>query len=1090
MGESVVPVRVTAGLIVLFLLTTSWGFATAEPDAGTGVPVGLNMGSVQAARDAGLPTEFGSYWIGAWTAHSGWGGPENAMKKAATLDVTPVFYWYYWGDSITPSCVENGCDGRSKAEWYQMTRDLAAKFDQHLGGHQVYVVLENEFNKGGITRTDYAPTFDAYLAEIAGILKGTAGVKTVIGYGSWGEEAWDRFPQAVAASDAIGFQIMRGSTRDNEPTYRNAPDKISSVLDFSNAKFGKPAFLYDLALSSYPSAKWETMQAEVMDEIAARAPEYAEKGLLGIVYRELRDNPGMDPKNYFGYAEQHWGLTTSTGAHKPVFDSWKRLASGAPTEPPVIEPATPNIPGSFEGESMSTSIGARSADPAASGGATWNLWSDGELRQTVSGPAGDYTIEVTARGTSLGGVNARMELRLDGVVLSAHTVPQSLTTFRADATMSEGPHTLSVAFTNDARSSTEDRNLLVDVVRVAEKAPEPEPPAPNRAPDATFDIAMDGLTGTFDASSSQDTDGDALSFAWDFGDGSTATGTIVSHAYPSAGEYVVTLAASDGNATSNATRSVTAIQPNRAPSAAFTATGDGLTFAFDASGSADADGDALAFTWDFGDGATATGARVSHTYADDGDYLATLTASDDTASDSATRTIHAERPNTAPVAAFSAEGEDLIWTFDASGSSDADGDALTYTWTFGDGTGATGITASHTYETPGDHVVALAVTDGEAAATATATVTATRPNAAPVAAFEATGSHLSWSFDAGASADADHDELTYAWDLGDGVTASGPTVGHEYAAAGDYIVSLTVDDGRGGTSTATSTLTVTDPPAPEPEPAPEAERISLEAEDFEDHDNGMRIKDAKASAGAGWLLWSVGAARTTVPLGAGTHHVELVARGDFAAGWPIVELRDGHTVLARWVVDSAEWATFDADIRLDSATTGALALHFVNDYYRSGADRNVHLDRLIITSAAHEPAPQPATLHMEVEEFKAHDNGVRFNDAAASGNAGWILWSNGGAETPIELDPGTYVVTVRAKGDYAAGWPEMDLRLDGRSTARWTVADATWESYSATIEITRVGTVLSLEFLNDHFKDGQDRNLRIDDLQLTQQPAP
>ena len=42
---------------------------------------------------------------------------------------------------------------------------------------------------------------------------------------------------------------------------------------------------------------------------------------------------------------------------------------------------------------------------------------------------------------------------------------------------------------------------------------------------------------------------------------------------------------------------------------------------------------------------------------------------------------------------------------------------------------------------------------------------------------------------------------TYAWDVGDGSTASTPSVEHQYAAAGQYTISLTVTDSRGTTVT-------------------------------------------------------------------------------------------------------------------------------------------------------------------------------------------------------------------------------------------------------------------------------------------------
>lgn len=46
---------------------------------------------------------------------------------------------------------------------------------------------------------------------------------------------------------------------------------------------------------------------------------------------------------------------------------------------------------------------------------------------------------------------------------------------------------------------------------------------------------------------------------------------------------------------------------------------------FDGTGSVDPDDDITSYEWDFGDGSTATGAEVTHTYEDDGRYVATLT---------------------------------------------------------------------------------------------------------------------------------------------------------------------------------------------------------------------------------------------------------------------------------------------------------------------------------------------------------------------------------------------------------------------------------------------------------------------------------
>ena len=154
--------------------------------------------------------------------------------------------------------------------------------------------------------------------------------------------------------------------------------------------------------------------------------------------------------------------------------------------------------------------------------------------------------------------------------------------------------------------------------------------------------------------------------------------------------------------------------------------------------------------------------------------------------------------------------------FDALSSTDDRGIA-SYVWDFGDGTTGTGVMpAAHTY-TNGTYFVKLTVTDyfgnfdialvtitvGEAGApTAVINVTPSAMGIAPFTVyFDASGS----SVVSGCGACS---IVSYAWNFGDGDTGTGMTISHIYAAAGTYVVVLTVTDSNGNVAYDSVTITV------------------------------------------------------------------------------------------------------------------------------------------------------------------------------------------------------------------------------------------------------------------------------------------
>ncbi len=158
---------------------------------------------------------------------------------------------------------------------------------------------------------------------------------------------------------------------------------------------------------------------------------------------------------------------------------------------------------------------------------------------------------------------------------------------------------------------------------------ENQPPVADAGDDKTGD---EGEEITFDASGSYDPDGSIVSYEWDFGDGSTATGKVVTHKYADNGVYTVTLTVKDNDgatSTDTCTATINNVPPVADAGGPYSGSvGEEITF--DASGSYDAGtADTLTYEWDFGDGSTASGKVVTHAYSQAGNYTVTLTVKDD-----------------------------------------------------------------------------------------------------------------------------------------------------------------------------------------------------------------------------------------------------------------------------------------------------------------------------------------------------------------------------------------------------------------------------------------------------------------------------
>ena len=323
--------------------------------------------------------------------------------------------------------------------------------------------------------------------------------------------------------------------------------------------------------------------------------------------------------------------------------------------------------------------------------------------------------------------------------------------------------------------------------------------------------ALEGAAASLSATAT-DTPADTISYAWNFGDGTTGAGASVSHTWPTSDDYIVTLTVTDedgGVTTTSSTVTVGNVAPT-IDSVSIPSTGvEAGTLSFSSTASDDG-GDALVYTWDWGDGSTTDGAVVQHAYADQGTYTVTLTVTDDdggSASTSSTVAISNVNPQITSAVIPSSGDEAETLFFSATGT-DVAADTLTFSWDFGDGGTATGTNVTHVYDDNATYTVTLTLTDedgGSATTSANIAIANVAPQIANVA-IPGTGDEgqpVAMSADA---VDAAGEVLTWVWDYGDGNSdtfvlaqgASASSTTHAYDDEGTYNIVITVTDDDGG----------------------------------------------------------------------------------------------------------------------------------------------------------------------------------------------------------------------------------------------------------------------------------------------------
>ncbi|UII80684.1 PKD domain-containing protein [Flagellimonas sp. CMM7] len=230
---------------------------------------------------------------------------------------------------------------------------------------------------------------------------------------------------------------------------------------------------------------------------------------------------------------------------------------------------------------------------------------------TMLSGSSDPSLTVAVLGVTEFGPFETKEEALDGIIASVTVTDDSEPDVYVQQKLSFNSginNTVAIYFTNGGVEARLD-DFTIDV-GAAGAVP----------PSAGFDVEQSEanfLEYTFTNSSTG-----AVTYEWDFGDGNSSTEESPTHVYVDAAEYVVTLTATnESNLSTELSKTINILAPVTADFTSQVDAGDYRTYTF-----MDASEGAEMLLWEFGDGFQFTGMNPSHTYAEDGIFTVTLTA--------------------------------------------------------------------------------------------------------------------------------------------------------------------------------------------------------------------------------------------------------------------------------------------------------------------------------------------------------------------------------------------------------------------------------------------------------------------------------
>ena len=296
------------------------------------------------------------------------------------------------------------------------------------------------------------------------------------------------------------------------------------------------------------------------------------------------------------------------------------------------------------------------------------------------------------------------------------------------------------------------------------------------------------LTVQFDNSSLN-----AANYIWDFGDGTSATGTSPQHTYTISGAFTVKLIAIGIGGCSDTISKVNFVRINQPKITSFS----GFPFHGCAPSTVPfkanvTSAEAIAtYLWDFGDGTTSSQGTPTHVYSTVGTYKVSLTVTTVSGCTDSYTLNSAVVIAARPTANFSATPLNACASEAVSFKDLSTGTVDGWYWVFGDGTSGTQQSPLHKYQDTGFFSVKLVASNNGCKDSITLNnyIHVSPPIANFITAQDCTNKYLKTFTDKSIGA------VSWNWDFGDGTISNQQNNAHTYADTGVYTIRLIVTNG-------------------------------------------------------------------------------------------------------------------------------------------------------------------------------------------------------------------------------------------------------------------------------------------------------